>query len=55
MTDKQKYLRACRFAITKMKEKGSVSITLDIHSDNPTLVKLNDVLNWIEKEYEVEE
>lgn len=54
MSDKQKYLMACQFAIMQLTRKGSCSVALDCHSDNPTIVKWKDVLEWIEKEYEVE-
>lgn len=54
MTDKQKYLLACQFAIHQLTSKGSCSMVMDVHSDNPTVVQWKDVLDWIEKEYEKE-
>lgn len=50
MTERQKCLRACSFAVIEMIERGSSSLVMDIHSGNPTSVKWNDVLEWIEKE-----
>ena len=52
MTERQKCLRACSFAVIEMIERGSSSLVMDIHSGNPTSVKWNDVLEWIEKEEE---
>lgn len=54
MTDKQKYLHACKYAIEMVKRKGSCSLAMDIRSNNPIVVKWKDVLDWIDKEYEVE-
>lgn len=51
MTDKQIYLHACKYAVYEMLGKGSSSLAINIHSDNPTLVEWKDVLKWIEKEY----
>lgn len=50
MTEKQKCLRACSFAVIKMIESGSSSLAMDIYSDNPSTIKWSDVLEWIEKE-----
>ena len=52
MTDKQKYLHACKFAVEELTRKGSISLAMDIHSDNPTVVDWKDVIEWIDKEYE---
>lgn len=39
MTDKEKYLRVCGFAISQMIERGSAAVVLDVHSDNPTTIR----------------
>ena len=52
MTDKQKYLRACEYAINEMIGRGSYSLAINIHSNQPTMVKWKDALEWVEKEYE---
>lgn len=55
MTVKQKYLYACKYAIEQLKRKGSCSLAMDIHSDNPIVVKWKDVLDWIDEEYDNDE
>lgn len=51
LTNKQKYLKVCGYAVLQMKKKGISSLALDITSNNPTtIVDLEDVLDWIDKE-----
>lgn len=52
MTDREKYIVACNFAISQLTSKGSCSVVLDVHSDNPTVVRWKDVLEWLDKEYQ---
>jgi len=52
---KFKTKKACKYAIEQLTRKGSSSLAMDIHSDNPTVVKWKDVLDWIEEEYENDE
>ena len=52
-TDKEKYLRACGFAITQMMERGSSAVVFGIHSDHPVQVRYKDVLEWINKQLDV--
>ena len=50
MTEKQKCLRACSFAVIEMIGRGSSSLVIDVHSGNPSTIEWKDVLEWIEKE-----
>lgn len=52
MTNREKYILACNFAVMQLTTKGSCSVVLDIHSDHPTEVKWTDVLEWLDKEYQ---
>ena len=52
MTDREKYILACNFAIMQLTRKGSCSVVLDVHSDKPTVVEWKDVLEWLDKEYQ---
>ena len=52
MTERQKCLRACSFAVIEMIERGSSSLVMGVHSGNPSTVAWSDVLAWIEKEEE---
>ena len=47
MSDEEKYIMACRFAIMTMIEKGSCSVALGIGSKNQTVVQWIDVLSWL--------
>lgn len=55
MTDREKYLRACGFAITQMMGNGSSAVVFGVHSDNPAEVKYEDVLEWIDKQLDKED
>ena len=52
-TDKEKYLRVCGFAISRMMETGSSALVFGVHSDNPVQVRYEDVLEWINKQLDV--
>ncbi len=54
MTEKEKYLLACNYAIMQLTRKGSCSVVLGVHSDNPTVVEWKDVLEWLDAEYRSE-
>lgn len=47
MSDEEKYIMACRYAIMEMIEKGSSSLALGIGSKNQTVVQWKDVLTWL--------
>lgn len=53
VADKEKYLRACGFAISQMMERGSSAVVFGIHSDHPVQVRYEDVLEWINKQLDV--
>lgn len=54
MTERQKYLLGCRYAIKQMIEQGNYSVLLDCQSDNPIHVEWKKALEWIAEEYKVE-
>ena len=53
MTDKQKYILACKFAISKLTDKGSSAVMLGIHKDR-MIVDWKDVIDWLDDEYQKE-
>ena len=53
MTDKQKYLSACRFAIHQLMKKGSIAALLNCQDNEPIEIRWKDTLDWIDKEYEI--
>lgn len=52
MTDSKKYIKACMFAISEMKRRGSSSVVLGLHGEQPTIVKWDDALTWLDNEFQ---
>ncbi len=46
--NKNDYIHACQFAIGELVEKGSSSVMLNCRSEHPTVIKWDDVMNWLE-------
>ena len=40
------------FAISEMKRRGSSSVVLGLHSEQPTIVKWDDVFTWLDNEFQ---
>lgn len=47
MTNDEKFLRACEYAIHRMIIDGSYGVLLGVHSNEPVMVDYVDVLDWI--------
>ena len=54
MTDREKYIRACMYAIHQLTYRGSNGYVL-IDDGNWIDVPWKDVLEWLDKEYQVKE
>ena len=51
MTDREKYLCGCNYAIRKLVEKGSSSYVI-LDGDKWIDVPWKDILEWLDKEYQ---
>ena len=60
MTDKEKYLLACKYAVRDKMEKGSYAYTVlettdtEVQTTKWIDVPWKDVLNWLNQEYQKE-
>ena len=53
MTDREKYLCGCNYAIRKLVEKGSSSYAI-LDGDKWIEVPWKDILEWLNSEYKAE-
>ena len=54
MTNKQKYLLGCNFAIMQLTKYGSIEFLMHDENDDVVTVKWNEILEWLNSEFEKE-